>query len=190
MLASLGVGKTVADVNHKIIMTLTYDYEMEGRTILHDEDVTRAEIESIIRQRHLHLPVSKGKNVGQVVFSNWATRGGRAGRGRHRSNGKPRGVSDTANKNSQGSNSSNPPAPPQDTSSALDKVKGKCIRCLEHGHTWSQCKARMTPAPEQTSGGSAQGQNNGGETVCCVAKRMLGTNDDTHNEERSDFIRR
>ena len=93
MLASLGVGKTVADVNHKIIMTLTYDYEMEGRTILHDEDVTRAEIESIIRQRHLHLPVSKGKNVGQVVFSNWATRGGRAGRGRQIS--KPRGGSDS-----------------------------------------------------------------------------------------------
>ena len=36
------------------------------------------------------------------------------------------------------------------------------------GHTWSQCKARIPPAPEQTSGGGAQGQNNGGETVCCI----------------------
>ena len=169
-------------------MTLTSDYEMEERTILYHEDVTRAEIESITRQRHLRLPASKGKNVGQALFSNGATRGGRAGRGRHRSSGKPRVGSDTANKNSQGSSSSNPPAPTQDTSSAFDKVKGKCIGCLEPGHTWSQCKARITSAPEQTSGGGAQGQNNGRETVCCFAKCMLGTNDDTHNEERSDFV--
>ena len=75
------------------------------------------------------------------------------------------GVQVPANKNSQGSNSSNPPAPTQDTSSAFDKVKRKCIRCLEPGHTWSQCKARITSAPEQTSRGGAQGQNNGGKTV-------------------------
>ena len=48
VLASLGVAKTVADVNRKIIMPLTSDYEMEERTILYREDVTRAEIESII----------------------------------------------------------------------------------------------------------------------------------------------
>ena len=106
---------------------------MEERTILYREDVTRAEIEIIIRQRHLRLPASEGKNMGQALFSNGATRGGRAGRGRHRSIGNPRGGSDTANKNSQGSSSNNPPAPTQDTSSALDKLKGKCIRCLEPG---------------------------------------------------------
>ena len=33
-----------------------------------------------------------------------------------------------------------------------------------------------------------QAQNNGGETVCCLAKFMLGTNDDPCNEERSDYI--
>ena len=43
VLASLGVAKTVADVNRKIIMTLTSDYEMDERTILYREDVTRAE---------------------------------------------------------------------------------------------------------------------------------------------------
>ena len=67
-------------------------------------------------------------------------------------------------------------------------MKVKCIRCLEAGHTWSQYKARITSAPEQTSGGGAIGQNNGGETVCCLAKCMLGSNDDTHNEERSDYV--
>ena len=93
MLASLGVAKTVADFNHKIIMTLTSDYEIEERTISYREDVTRAEIESTIRQRHLRLPASMGKNVGQDLFSNEATRGGRAGRGRQIS--KPRGGSDS-----------------------------------------------------------------------------------------------
>ena len=83
VLASLGVAKTVADVNREIIMTLTSDYEMEERTTLYREDVTRSEIESIIRQRHLRLPASKGKNVGQALFSNGAARGGPAGRGRH-----------------------------------------------------------------------------------------------------------
>ena len=48
VLASLGVAKTVVDANREIIMTLTSDYEMEERTMLYREDVTRAEIESII----------------------------------------------------------------------------------------------------------------------------------------------
>ena len=188
VLASLVVVKSVADVNRKIITTVTSDYEIEQRTIFYREDVTRAEIESIIRQRYLRLPAPKSKGVGQALFKNDAARGGRAGRGRHRSNGKPRGCSDTASKNSQGSSSGNPEAPTHNPPSAFDNVKGKCIRCLEPGHTWSQRKAHIPPAPEQTSGGGAQGQNNGGETVCCLAKCMLGTNDDSCNEERSGCI--
>ena len=93
VLASLGEPKTEVDDDRKIIKTLASDYEMEECTILYREDVTRAEIVSIIRQRPLRLPASKGKNVGKALFSNGATRGGRAGRGRHRSNGKPRGAS-------------------------------------------------------------------------------------------------
>ena len=114
VLASLGVVKTVADVNRKIIMTLTSDYEMEEHTILYHEDVARAEIESITHQLYLRLPASKGKNMDQALFWNGAARGGRVGRDRHRSNGKPRGGSDKATKNRQGSSSSNPPAPTQD----------------------------------------------------------------------------
>ena len=68
VLASLGVAKTVADVNRKIVITLTSDYEMGERTILYRVDVTRAEIESIIRQRHFRLPAPKGQNVGQALL--------------------------------------------------------------------------------------------------------------------------
>ena len=46
VLASLGVQKSAADVNRKIVMTLTSGYEMEERTNLYREGVTRAEIES------------------------------------------------------------------------------------------------------------------------------------------------
>ena len=106
-------------------MTLTPDYEMEERTILYLEGVTRAEIESIVRQRYLRLPASKDENVGQTLFSKRAVRGGRAGRGRHTSSGKARGGRDTAIKNTQGSSSMNPPAPTQDPPLAFDKVKGK-----------------------------------------------------------------
>ena len=67
-------------------------------------------------------------------------------------------------------------------------MKGKCIRSLEPEHHWNKCKARIPLAPEQTSGGGAQGQNNGSETVCRLAKCLLGTNDYSCNEEGSEDI--
>ena len=105
MLASLGVLKSVADVNRKIVMTLTSDYEMQEITILYREGVTKAEIESIVRQRYLRLSTSKGKSVGQALFSNGVARGGLAGSGKHRSNSRSR------NGDGKGSSSSNPKPP-------------------------------------------------------------------------------
>ncbi|CAM9165641.1 unnamed protein product, partial [Laminaria digitata] len=166
ILGSLGVQKSVGDVNRKLVRVLTHDYEMEQRTLLYRDDVSREDIESIVRQRHLRLPVTKGRNVGQALFSNGAARGGRGGgrggggRGYNRSNGRSR-------------------------NREYDKVKGKCIRCLEPGHMRYQLKARITPASERTSGGGAQGQNNSGETVCCLANAMLSISDDSRAEERS-----
>ena len=45
VLASLGVVKSVEDVNRKTIMTLTSGYEKRERLILYREGITRAEIE-------------------------------------------------------------------------------------------------------------------------------------------------
>ena len=67
-LASLGVPKSEGDVNRKLVRVLTADYEIEQRTLLYRDEITRAEIESIVRQRHLSLPVPKGKNLGQALF--------------------------------------------------------------------------------------------------------------------------
>ena len=59
---------------------------------------------------------------------------------------------------------------------------------MEAGHSWKYCNARIPPASEQTSGGGSQGQNNGGETVCCRAKCMPSTNDDSCIQESSEGV--
>ena len=67
-------------------------------------------------------------------------------------------------------------------------MKGKCIRFLEPGHTWNQCKSRVTPASERTSGEGAQGRNNSGETVCCLANAMFSRSNEPCAEERSESM--
>ena len=67
ILTSLGVQKSVGDVNRKLVVVLTSDYEMEQRTLLHHDEVSRPEIENIVRQGHLRLTVSTGGNVGQAL---------------------------------------------------------------------------------------------------------------------------
>ena len=121
-LASLGVPKSEGDVNRKLVREFTADYEIEQRTLLYRDETTQAEIESIVRQRHLRLPVSKGKNVGQALFSN-AARGGRGGgrggsrgggHGSNRNNVRPRNKGSANVDASQGSEgSSSPPTPKQ-----------------------------------------------------------------------------
>ena len=109
VLASLGVTKSDVDVNRNITMSRTADSEIEERTILCRESITRSEIDFFIRQRYIRIPASKRKNVGQALFSNGAGRGVLAGRGNHRS------ISSSRNRGEKGSSSSNPPAPTQDT---------------------------------------------------------------------------
>ena len=53
---------------------------------------------------------------------------------------------------------------------------------------WYQCKARVTPVSERTSGEGAQGQNNSGETVCCLANSSFSGSDDSCAEEGSESI--
>ena len=48
----LGVYLSVEDVNLKIVKVLTADYGLEQRTILYRDNITRAEIEAIVRQRY------------------------------------------------------------------------------------------------------------------------------------------
>ena len=54
-----------------------------------------------------------------------------------------------------------------------DIIEGKCIRRSESGHMWYHCNAQATPASGRASDGRTQGQNNSGETLCCLANAML-----------------
>ena len=82
--------KSEGDVNRKLVRVLTDEYEIEQRTVLYRDYITRLEIKNIVRQRHLRLSVSQGKNVGQALFSSGVARGGRGG-GRGGSRGGGRG---------------------------------------------------------------------------------------------------
>ena len=55
-LSSLGVQKSVGDVNRELERVLTNDYEMEQRTLLHRDDVSREDIESIVRKGTWDFP--------------------------------------------------------------------------------------------------------------------------------------
>ena len=55
VLGSLGVHLPTEDVNLKIVEVLTDDYEFEQRTILYRDNIARAEIEAIVRQRYNHV---------------------------------------------------------------------------------------------------------------------------------------
>ena len=48
-LASLGVPKSEGDINRKLVRVLTDDYEVEQRTLLYRDEITRALIENIVR---------------------------------------------------------------------------------------------------------------------------------------------
>ena len=101
--------------------------------------------------------MSKGKNVKQALFSSGVARGGRGGgrggsrfggRGSNRNNSRSRNKGTANVGTSEGSEGSegrnNPPAHKQTIpQTEYNKVKCKCIRCLEPGHMWYQCKARV-----------------------------------------------
>ena len=144
-LASLGVPISEGDVNRKFVRVLTHEYEIEQRAPLYRDELTRPEIDNIVRQRYLIRSVSKGKNVGHdhgfrvespevvagvvvgvavvVVMDPTITKVGRGTRDRR--------VAELAG--SKGGN--NPPAHKVTIPrTEYDKAKGKCIRCLQPGH--------------------------------------------------------
>ena len=176
ILASLGVQKSVGDVNRKLVRVLTSDYEMEQRTLLYRNEISRAEIENVVRQRRLRLPVLTGGNVGQAL---WTSGHDNGGSGRNRNNRNPRISNNTSNScnnsNSSNSNNSNNNSNSSNSSripqSAYDLVRGKCIRCLEPGHRRRESTPYVPPVVSTTG----NGRNKDSKNVCCLASVLLGT---------------
>ena len=60
-------------MNLKIVEVLTDDYEFEQRTILYKDDITRAKIEAIVRQRYTIMSrgaSTKVPSVGKALVAN------------------------------------------------------------------------------------------------------------------------
>ena len=164
-LASQGMPKSEGDVNQTLVRVLTADCETELRTLLYRDELRRAEIENIVRQRHRRLPVTGG-NEGQAL---WTSRKDGGGSGRNRNDRKPRNINNVNSidsgsnsrnngdsssnssdrcKNSNISNNSNSSNSSSNSSilqSSYDSARGKCVRCLEPGYLWQECTACVSP---------------------------------------------
>ena len=163
VMESLRVHLLTKGVNLKIVEVLTDDYEFEQRTILYRDNITRAEIEAIVKQRHTIMSIgasTKVRIVGQALIANKPGPRNRKEEGSGKGGRAGKGVSDdvVAAKNDNSS------------STKVGKYNGmrnKCHRCLEPGHGWFNCTVRVISAAEKS-------QNGCGEIIGCLAIGMLG----------------
>ena len=154
---------------------LTADYEFEQRTILYKDNITRAEIEAIVRQRYTIMSKStstKNRNVGQALVAKKPARRN----GKHQGNVKGvagKGVSGgvAVAKNDDSSST-------KDGEKKFGDMRNKCHRCLEPGHRWFDCTAHVIPAAKKSPNGS-------GEIVGCLANSMLGKRDAAEEREKT-----
>ena len=170
VLGSLGVHLPVEDVNLKIVEVLTADYEFEQRTILYKDNITRAEIEAIVKQRYAIMSRStstKNRYVGQALVANKSPRRNRKQQG----NGKGVSGGVAVAKNDDSSST-------KDGEKKFGDMRNKCHRCLEPGHRWFDCTAHIIPAAKKSPNGS-------GEIVGCLANSMLGKRDAAEEREKT-----
>ena len=173
VLGSLGVHMPVEDVNFKIVGALTGDYEFERRTILCKDDITRADIEAIVRQRYTIMSrgaSTKVRNVGKALVANKPGRRIRKQKGSDKGvagKGVSSGVAVSKNDNSN----------TKEGGRKYDDTRNKCHRCLEPGHRWFDCTAHVIPAANKSQKGS-------GEIIGCLAFGMLGRRDAVGEREQ------
>ena len=160
-------------MNLKIVEVLTDDYEFEQRTILNKDDITRAEIEAIVRKRYTIMSrgaSTKVRNVGKALVSNTPGRrirkqqdNGKGVAGKCVSSGVAVAKSDNCNGNEEGRK--------------YDGMRNKCHRCLEPDHRWFECTSHVIPAANKS-------QNGSGEIIGCLAIGVLGRRDAVGEREQ------
>ena len=162
-LGSLGVNLPVEDVNLKIVV-LTADYGFGQRTILYEDNITRAEIEAIARQRYTIMSRStstKSRNVGRALVANKPARRNR----KQEDNGK--GVAGEGGSGGVAVAKNDNNSKRKDEERKFDDTRNKYHRCLEPGHRWFDCTAHVIPAADKS-------QNGSGEILGCLAIDVLG----------------
>ena len=174
VLGSLGVHMPVEDANLKIVEVLTDEYEFEQRTILYKDNITRAEIEAIVRQRYTIM--SRGastrvRNVGQALVANKPTRRIRKQQDSGKyvaGKGVSSGVAVAKNDNSNA----------KEGGEEVRRHADKCHPCLEPGHRWFDCTAHVSPAANKSQKGYS-------EIISCLAIGMLGKRDAVEKRAQS-----
>ena len=84
VLGHMGALLPVENVNLEIAKVLTTDYEFKQRTVLYRNNITRAKIEAIVRQRYTVMSTSTSRNnhnVGQAIVANKPARRNRKQKG-------------------------------------------------------------------------------------------------------------
>ena len=151
---------------------LTDEYDIEQRTISYKDDITRAEMEAIVRQRYTIMSrgeSTKVRDVGTALVSN------KPGRRIRKQQDSGKGVA--------GKGVSSGFAVAKDNSNAkhggrkYDDMRNKCHRCLEPGHRWFDRTTHVISAANKSQKGS-------GEIIGCLAIGMLGRRDAVGEREQ------
>ena len=175
VLGSLGVHLPVEDVTLKIVEAFTADYELERRTIVYKDNITRAKGEAVVRQMYTIMSrrkSMKNRNVGQALVAHKPARRNR----KQQCNGKGvagKGVSGgvAVAKNDDSSCT-------KDEERTFDDMRNKYHRCLEPGHRWLDCNAHVIPTAKTSPNGS-------GDIIGCLAIGMLCKRDVVGEREKS-----
>ena len=162
-LGSLGAHLPTEDVDLKIVEVLTHDYEFEQRTILYKYNITRAEIEAVVRQTNTILSrgaSTKVRNVGQALIANKPGRRNRKKEGNGKGGRAGKGISDDVVAANNLNSSSTKVR-------KYDDMRNMSHRCLEPGHRRFNCTPYVIPSAQKSRNGS-------GEIIGCSAIGMLG----------------
>ena len=162
------------DVNLKIVEVHTADYEFEQRTIPYKNNITRAEIEAIGRQRYTIMSRStstKNRSVGQALVANKPAR-------RNRKQGDGKGVAGEGVCGGVAVAKNDDSSSTKDGERKFDGMRNKCHRCLERRHRWFDCTVHVIPAAKKTTNGSR-------EIISCLTISMLGKRDAVGEREKS-----
>ena len=71
IVTSFGEPKSVGDVNRNLVRVLTSDYEVEQRTLFYRDEISPAQVENIVRQRHLETTRVDGWQRGSGALDEW-----------------------------------------------------------------------------------------------------------------------
>ena len=179
VLGSYGVHLPVEDVNLTIVEVLATVFKFEQRTILCRENITPAEIETIVKQRSTIMPRNTSKNirnVGQAFAGNKPRRRNRKQGGISKNDHTGKGVAGKGISGAAGE-SENASSRTKDGGRKYDDKRNKGHRCQEPGDRLYDCTTHVIRATAIPHSGP-------GEMIGCLTIGMLSNSDAVGGREQ------